>query len=81
MRGARLLVMRRLATAIVLYLTGCHSCPPVETPRQLRHCQTANRPQDMTDRILGDKKYPKWMKRNYAEWIRYAYDLEEPSSD
>jgi len=32
----------------------------------------------MTDRILGSDKYADWLKRNYAEWIRYAYDLEVP---
>ena len=32
----------------------------------------------MTDRILPNKKYPDWLKKNYAKWIRYAYDLEEP---
>ena len=45
---------------------------------QKRWRQTRERPQDMTDRVLSNDKYPEWLKRNYAMWIRYAYDLEEP---
>jgi len=74
-------VMRRLVAAIILCTAGCFSPPVADTPRQKRISQTKKRPQDMSDRILGDKKYPDWLKRNYAEWIRYAYDTEEPSSD
>lgn len=68
----------RLLSVTLLLLMGCHTCPQAATPLQRRIAQTKDRPQDMTDRVLPDKKYPAWLKRNYAEWIRYAYDLEEP---
>ena len=72
--------MRHVSIMILLIFVGCHTCPIATTPRQKRLSQTRKRPQDMTDRILPDKKYPDWLKKNYAQWIRYAYDLEEPSS-
>jgi len=31
----------------------------------------------MTDRILPDERFPPWLKENYSQWIRYAYDIEE----
>lgn len=71
------LLMRRLMTVVLLLIaTGCHTCPVAPTPRQRADAQSRHRPQDMTDRVLGDKRYPEWLKKNYAEWIRYAYDLE-----
>jgi hypothetical protein len=74
--------MRCLVAAIIICTAGCFSpTPPAETPRQKRISQTRKRPEDLTGRILMDKEYPDWLKRNYAEWIRYAYDLEEPSSE
>lgn len=63
---------------VIILLAGCHTCPKAPTPMQRRTAQIKKRPQDMTDRILMGDKYPDWLKRNYAEWIRYSYDLEEP---
>ena len=71
-------VMSRVLPALLIFLAGCHTCPVAPTPMQRRLKQTKKRPQDMTDRVLPDDKLPEWLKRNYAEWIRYAYDLEEP---
>lgn len=67
--------MRHLLVLLVL-MTGCHTCPKAPTPLQRHLRQASERPQDMTDRLLGDKRFPDWLKRNYAEWIRYAYDIE-----
>ena len=71
----RLFLMRFLGITILLgFLAGCHVCPPPPPPLQRR--KITERPQDMTDRILPDGRIPEWFKRNYAEWIRYGYDLE-----
>lgn len=69
--------MRRLSFLLLIVLAGCHTCPTAPAPPPLRSTVKAGqRPQDMTDRILGDDKYADWLKRNYSEWVRYAYDLE-----
>jgi len=69
--------MRRLSIMLLLVLSGCHTCPTTTAPPPQRDAgQARHRPQDMTDRILGSDKYADWLKRNYAEWIRYAYDQE-----
>ena len=80
--------MRRLSILLLLVMVGCHTRPTapalprcaVNTGQLPPRCavKTGKRPQDMTDRILGSDKYPDWLKRNYAEWIRYAYDREVP---
>jgi hypothetical protein len=61
---------------LVVFLVGCHTCPVAPTPIQRQ--ANAVRPEDMTDRILPDPRFPPWLKRSYAEWIRYAYDCEPP---
>jgi hypothetical protein len=66
--------MRFLGIVVLLITTiGCHTCPPLPPPPQR---VVKKRPQDLTDRILLDERIPDWLKRNYAEWIRYGYDLE-----
>lgn len=60
----------------LLLAAGCCTHAPAPTPMQRRAEHARKRPQDMCDRILSDKRYPDWLKKNYAEWIRYAYDLE-----
>ena len=68
--------MKRLLV-LTLLLTACFAPPPKPTPGQRKLVHDRKRPQDMTDRILSDKRIPDTVKRNYAKWIRYAYDLEQ----
>lgn len=53
---------------------GCHTCPPTPPPSPK---QFPDRPEDMTGKILMDEQIPDWLKLNYAEWVRYAYDKED----
>jgi hypothetical protein len=69
--------VRFLSITLVL-LMGCHTCPKHPPPSFYRRAQNENRPEDLSGRILaGD--YPDWLKRNYAMWVRYAYDREVPT--
>lgn len=59
---------------LVLVLASCVA-PPSPHPIRRRVMQDLNRPEDKSEQVItGD--YPDWLKRNYCQWIRYAYDLE-----
>ena len=61
---------------VLALLTGCCSSEP-QTPPGIRVIeQHRKRPQDMIEKVLADERIPTWLKYNYAEWLRYAYDLE-----
>jgi len=64
------------ALILLVFLAGCCTPSPRPTPLQRQFNYDKRRPQDMTDRVLGDERYPSWFKQNYTQWIRYAYDLE-----
>ena len=65
------------ALIILVFLAGCCTPEPRSTPMQRQFDHAKKRPQDMTDRVLGDKRFPPWLRRNFSMWIRHAYDLEQ----
>lgn len=72
--------MRRFLSLLLL-LTACCSHEPLPSPGQWRAKHNRKRPQDMSGRVLADKRFPSWLKKNYAEWIRYGYDLEQETEN
>jgi hypothetical protein len=75
-RGATIRRVKFWILALVLMCAGCASQPTSRPVAPHEFKVSPKRPQDMTDRILMDTRFPDWLKRNYAEWIRYGYDRE-----
>ena len=69
--------MKRWVLVLAILCAGCHSCAVAPTPLQRRLKLGKKRPKDRINDIIKIKTMPPWVIKNVAEWINYAYDLED----
>lgn len=61
--------------AILIALLGCTAAPDAgQAP--VTEMLRPERPEDLSNQILDNDLIPERFKRNYCDWLRYAYDQE-----